>query len=99
MTERRVVFSTEAQADLAAIHDFVPDAATPAVALNCLERLQGYCAGMALGAERGHRRNAVRPGLRIVGFEERITVAFTFSAEDVTILRKFHAGRDWEDEL
>jgi toxin ParE1/3/4 len=54
---------------------------------------------MALGSERGHRRDDVRPGLRIVGFERRITIAFTVSAEDVTILRIFYAGRNWEDEL
>ncbi len=53
---------------------------------------------MALGSERGDRRD-VRPGLRIVGFERRITIAFAVSADDVTILKVFHAGRDWEKEL
>lgn len=99
MKERRVVFSPEAQTDLETIYDFIADAATPTVALNYLERLEGYCAGMAPGSERGHRRDDVRPGLRIVGFERRITIAFTISTEDVTILRIFYAGRDWEKEL
>lgn len=99
MKERRVVFSPEAQTDLEAIFDFIADAATPIVALNYLERLEAYCAGMALGSERGHRRDDVRPGLRIVGFERRITIAFTVSAENVTILGIFYGGRDWEREL
>lgn len=99
MKERRVVFSPEAQADLAGIYDFLAGAAAPSVALNYIERLEGYCAGMALGSERGHRRDDVRPGLRIVGFERRITIAFTVSANAVTILRILYAGRDWENEL
>lgn len=50
MKERRVVFSPEARTDLETIYDFIADAATPTVALNFLERLEGYCAGMALGS-------------------------------------------------
>lgn len=99
MKELRVVFSPEAQADLETIYDFIANAATPTIALNYLERLEEYCAEMALGSERGHRRDDVRPGLRIVGFERRITIAFVVSAKDVTILRIFYAGRDWEKEL
>jgi len=59
LKERRVVFSPEAQTDLEAIYDFIADAATPIAALNYLERLEAYCAGMALGSERGHRRDDV----------------------------------------
>lgn len=96
MKERRVVFSPEAEADLEAIYDFIADAAAPSVAISYIERLEAYCAGMALASERGHRRDDVRPGLRVVGFEWRITIAFTVSAEAVTILRIFYAGLDWE---
>lgn len=99
MKERRVLFSPEAEADLEVIYDLIADAAAPSVAISYVERLEGYFAGMALASERGHRRDDVRPGLRIVGFERRITIAFTVSAEDVTILRIFYAGRDWENEL
>lgn len=96
MKERRVVFSPEAEADLEAIYDFIADAAAPSVAISYMERLEAYCAGMVLASERGHRRDDVRPGLRVVGFKRRITIAFTVSAEAVTILRIFYAGRDWE---
>lgn len=99
MKERRVLFSPEAEADLKAIYDLIADAAAPSLAIGYLERLETYCAGMALASERGHRRDDVRQGLRIVGFERRITIAFIVSAEAVTILRVFYAGRDWENEL
>lgn len=99
MKERRVVFSPEAEADLEAIYDFIVDPAAPSVAISFVERLETYCVGMALASERGHRRDDVRPGLRIVGFERRTTIAFTGSAGAVTILRIFYAGRDWETEF
>ena len=35
-------------------------------------------------------------GLRIVGFERRVTVAFAVGEDIVTILRVFYGGRDWE---
>ena len=37
-----------------------------------------------------------RPGLRIIGFERRLTIAFMVQEETVTVLRVFTAGRNWE---
>ena len=51
---------------------------------------------LAIGSERGHRRDDIRPGLRILGFERRLTLAFVVTDDQVTILRIFGAGRDWE---
>jgi toxin ParE1/3/4 len=97
--KRRVVFSPEAEADLEAIYDFFAEAAAPSVAISFVEKLETYCVGMALASERGHRRDDVRRGLRIVGFERRVTIALTVSAEAVNLLRIFYAGWDWETEF
>ncbi|WP_306127169.1 hypothetical protein [Roseitalea sp. MMSF_3516] len=43
------------------------------------------------------RRDDLLPGLRIVGFERRITIAFTIDDDTVTFLRFFYGGQDWED--
>lgn len=99
MKERRVVVSPEAQGDFEALYDMIADAATPIIASRYLDRLETYCARMAFASERGHRRDDIRPGLRIVGFERRITIAFTVSDDAVVILRLFYAGRDWEAEM
>jgi toxin ParE1/3/4 len=96
---RRVAFSPEAQDDLEGLYDFIAGAANPMVAIGYIERLERYCAGMAHGSERGHRCDDVRPGLRIVGSERRVAIAFTVSADAVTILRLMYAGRDWKMEL
>ncbi len=47
-------------------------------------------------SERGMRRDDIRQGLRITGFERRLTVAFTVDDDRVTILRLCHGGQDWE---
>jgi toxin ParE1/3/4 len=38
----------------------------------------------------------LRPGLRIIGFERRVTIAFHIAPETVVIDRIFYAGRDIE---
>jgi toxin ParE1/3/4 len=64
--------------------------------LSYVERLEIWCLGFDLASERGHSRDDVRPGLRIIGFERRATIAFAVEADRVTILRLFHGGQDWE---
>ena len=99
MKPRQVVFTPEAEADLLAIYDWIAQAGSPGSALRYVERLETYCRGFDLASERGHLRNDVRPGLRIVGFEKSLTIAFTVNAERVTILRLLYGGRDWETTL
>lgn len=99
MKRRRVVFSAEARADLVALFDFVAGAAGEATASRYLSRVEAFCLGLGLASERGRSRDDIRPGLRVVGFERRMTIAFAVSDDVVAILRVFAAGRDWEREL
>lgn len=99
MKRRRVELSEEARADLIALYDWIAEAAGPATALSWTERLEGWCMGFELASERGHLREDIRPGLRIVGFERRVTVALVVEDDRVIILRVFYAGRNWEDTV
>lgn len=96
MRTRAVVFAPEAREDLLQLHDWIADAGGPAIALNYVERIEAYCDGFRIGSERGHLRNDLRPGLRIVGFEKRISIAFSVEDTRVVILRLFYGGRNWE---
>lgn len=40
------------------------------------------------------RRDDLFPGLRVVGFERRVTIAFHVGADTVTFLRILYGGRD-----
>ena len=99
MKERRVVFAPEAADDLTELYDWIAAAASPTVAMGYLDRVEGFCLRLGIGSERGQIRADIRPGLRIVGFERRLTIAFTVGDERVTILRVFTAGRNWEAML
>lgn len=96
MKTRRVVFAPEAEGDLIELYDWISGEASPTVALGYIERIEAFCGRMSIGSERGHLRNDIRPNLRIVGFERRLTIAFVVGVDTVTILRVFTAGRDWE---
>ena len=62
-----------------------------------IERLETYILGFDFASERGHLREDIRPGLRIVGFENRITIAFFVEDDRVVILRIFYGGQNWTD--
>lgn len=79
-------------------HAWVAERAGSAIALDYVERPEGYCRGFDFGSERGHRRDDIRPGLHIVGFERRVTIAFTVGPTEVTILRLYYGGRDWKPD-
>lgn len=99
MIRRAVILAPEAREDLVKLYDRIAKAAGPVTALSYLARIEAYLMGFEIASERGSRRDDIRPGLRTVGFERRLTIAFTVEAERVTILRVFYGGMDWETIL
>jgi toxin ParE1/3/4 len=94
---RAVEIADEARDDLIRLYEWIAKAASPAVALSYIERLETHIQGFDIASERGHLREDIRPGLRIVGFEHRITIAFTVEDEQVIILRIFYGGQNWTE--
>jgi toxin ParE1/3/4 len=92
--KRKVIFAPEAQADLFELYRYISGRSGSARALSYLERIETYCRGFADFPERGTRRDDLWTGLRIVGFEKRVAIAFRVSAETVTINRVLYGGRD-----
>lgn len=99
MKQREVVFSPEAMDDLNGLYDWIASVAGVSVALRYVERIETFCMNLDLASERGVLREDIRPGLRVVGFERRLTVAFSVRAETVTIYRLFYGGQNWEEVL
>lgn len=93
---REVVFSPEAQTDLIAIYDYIAPRGGPDRALAYVERIQTACLSFAMFAERGTQRDDIRPGLRVAGFENRVTIAFHADLNHVIIDRLLYGGRDLE---
>ena len=82
MIRRTVVYAPEAEGDLLSLFDHIADAASEAVAAGYLGRIKVWLEGFSTASERGTRRDDIRPGLRIIGFERRLTVAFTVTEEN-----------------
>lgn len=91
---REIVFAPEAQNDLKQLYLFVAERSDPERAMAYVDRIETYCRGFANFPERGVRRDGMFPGLRVVGFERRVTIAFHVDTETVTFLRILYGGRD-----
>jgi toxin ParE1/3/4 len=89
-----VTFSPEARADLLELYDYIADHSGAARALNYVERAEQRCLRLATFPERGTSRDDVRPGLRTIGFERRVLIAFQAGPDTVVILRILYGGRD-----
>ena len=94
MERREVIFSPEALGDLEALYDHIAADSGPARAIGYIERVDGFCRRFDLAGQRGHGRDDIRPGLRIVGFERRVTIAFHLEPNVVIIDRIFYGGRN-----
>lgn len=92
--ERRVVYSPEAAADLFGLYEHIAKQSGPARAIGYIQRIENHCAAFRFSAERGTRRDDLRPGLRIAGFERRVTIAFHVEPTRVVIDRILYGGRD-----
>jgi toxin ParE1/3/4 len=88
-----VVFAETAKADLDDIFAWIADRAGLKVALAYTSRVERFCLAMTPFPQRGTLRNDIRPGLRTLGFERRVTIAFTVRGDEVIILRILYAGR------
>lgn len=97
---RRLIFRPSAQRDLADLYQNIRDrTGAPDIAIGYVRRIRAYCEGFVEFPERGIKRDDIRPGLRIAGFERRVAIAFTFDADHVRIGRIFYGGRDYQTLL
>ncbi|CAH1656461.1 Type II toxin-antitoxin system RelE/ParE family toxin [Hyphomicrobiales bacterium] len=90
----QVVFTRRAVNQLARLHHYIADRTSETVADNYVGRLVAYCERFDTFPERGMRRDDVLPGLRLVGFERRATIAFMVEAERIVIEGVFYGGQD-----
>jgi len=98
MRRRSVIQSKTANRDIVTIYFQIAEMAGHSIAERYVDRIEKYLSNFDLASERGTLRNDLMPGLRIIGFERRVTIAFTVEQTHVTVLRVFYGGKDWEEE-
>jgi len=89
----QVRLTDNAEADLRNIYDWISEHASPSVARGYVHRILDYLKSFEQFPERGSLRNEILPGLRIVGFERRVSVAFVVEEREVVVLRLLYGGQ------
>jgi toxin ParE1/3/4 len=90
----RVEFSPEALGDLIDLYDYIAEHDLAERAIGYIDRIEECCRSLSVFPDRGIRRDDLRLGLRILGFERRAAIAFHITTDAVTILRILYGGRD-----
>lgn len=89
-----VELSHAAQQDINELLEYLVPRAGATIARNYVGRLNTFLQGFETFPERGMRRDDVSPGLRLVGFRRKATIAFRVKGDRVTVLRVYHGGRN-----
>lgn len=90
----KVTLRPDAEDDLAAIYEFVADEAGAKIAHGYLLRIEAAILALADFPHRGTSRPDIGHGVRITGFERRVTLLFQVLEGEVEILRVLYGGRD-----
>ncbi|MBW6421154.1 type II toxin-antitoxin system RelE/ParE family toxin [Rhizobium sp. XQZ8] len=90
----RVQFSLGAQADLREISQYLHSQGGGRAAIAYVDSIIDYCLRFEIFPARGMAHDDIRPGLRLVGYRKKATIAFRVEEDVVTIVRVFHGGRD-----
>jgi plasmid stabilization system protein ParE len=89
-----VRLSVAARQDVDALLEYLVPRAGEAAAQNYIDRLQTFLEAFQSFPKRGTVRNEIRDGLRIVGFERSLSIAFSVEEETVYILRIMSGGQE-----
>lgn len=92
--KRAVVYSKRAEADFLSIYRYVAEGSGYERALAYTARIRAFCLSLETFPERGELWKHVASGLRVVGFERRVSIAFRVTKDRVTIFRVLYGGRD-----
>lgn len=95
----RVEFNPEARADLLDLYNYIAEQSGEDRALAYISRIEEACMGLETFPLRGKLLKGIRPGLRVFGFERRVSIAFQVNPEVVTIFRILYGGRDLDRAL
>lgn len=95
----RVVFSPEAEDQLADLYHYIAGVASPDIAERYVNAIIGYCETLETFPLRGAQRDDIRPGLRITNYKGRTVIAFAVDARQVSVIGVFYGGQDYETAL
>jgi toxin ParE1/3/4 len=90
----QVIFSPEAETQLIEVTEYIAENGGKTIASNFARSIVDFCMKLEMFPNRGTLRNDLRPGMRLLGFRRRVSIAFSVDDESVTILAIFYGGQD-----
>jgi toxin ParE1/3/4 len=91
-----VIFTPLAERHLDSLHQYITGHASEERADKYVGRIVAFCKSLTTFPMRGTPRDDLLPGLRVTGFERRVTIAFVVTDAAVLIEGIFYGGRDFE---
>ncbi len=95
----RVIFTPLALRQLAKLHGDITFQSSESRADGYISRIETYCLRLETFPLRGTKRDDLLAGLRTIGFERRVTIAFVVTEGAVLIEGIFYGGQDFEAEF
>jgi plasmid stabilization system protein ParE len=99
MQQYIVIFTPEAEEQIAVLYRYIAAAASPEIAERCISAIVTYCEGLRAFPHRGIERDDIRSNLRVTNYKGRAVIAFAVDAGLVSIIGIFYGGQDYETAL
>jgi toxin ParE1/3/4 len=81
----RVIFTPLAERNINSLHEYIAEHTSEERADGYVGRIVDFCNGLSTFPLRGTQRDDLLSGLRVTGFERRVTIAFIVTADAVLI--------------
>jgi len=91
-----VIFTPLAARQIESLHEYITTHSGEQRADAYVNRIVAFCEGLTTFPLRGTRRNDLLPGLRVIGFERRATIAFVVTDSAILVEGIFYAGQNFE---
>ncbi len=96
----QVKFTPAAERQIDALHRLITvQAGYESRADGYITRIVDFCIGLETFPLRGTARDDLLEGLRIVGFEKRVVIAFMVTDDTVLIEGVYYGGQDFEADF
>ena len=92
----QVIFTPLAERHIDSLHAYIAAHSGEVRADGYVARIVAYCQGLETFPQRGAKRDDLLAGLRTIGFERRVTIAFVVTPDAVLIEGVFYGGQDFE---
>ena len=90
-----VTYEPEALNDFLDLYDYIAEHSDLRTALRYVERIEASCESLSTFPLPGTSVGDLRKGLRIVGFERKVNIAFAIDINTVRIIRVLPGGRQF----